>query len=113
MLFRSDKVVYVPYYMPQTHPKYQWDDQAFLQETISYLKRIRSDFNEDWILATKVTRYAYSQTVCEPNFMDRLPAMKSDINGLFIADTAYYYPEDRSIAESVQVGKQLAEAACE
>ena len=35
--------------------------------------------------------------------------MRSEIEGLFIADTSYYYPEDRSISESIHLGKQLAE----
>jgi len=30
---------------------------------------------------------------------------------LFMADTAYYYPEDRSISESTTVGRKLARVA--
>jgi len=37
--------------------------------------------------------------------------MKTPIQGLYMADTAYYYPEDRSISESVAVGRRLAQAA--
>jgi hypothetical protein len=35
--------------------------------------------------------------------------MQTPIQGFFMADTSYYYPEDRSISESVKVGKRLAE----
>jgi hypothetical protein len=37
--------------------------------------------------------------------------MKTPIEGLFMADTSYYYPEDRSISESVAVGRRLAQTA--
>lgn len=104
-----EKIIYAPYYMPQTHAKYRWTDQQFVDEVTTYLKRINPEFNESWILATHVARYAYSQTVCTPDFLSKLPPMKSSISQFYMADTSYYYPEDRSITESVQVGEKLAE----
>jgi amino acid transporter len=38
------------------------------------------------------------------------PAMRTPLNGFFMADTAYYYPEDRSISESLQAADRLADA---
>jgi hypothetical protein len=40
-----------------------------------------------------------------------LPPMRTPIGGLFMADTSYYYPEDRSISESAAVAKRLAQLA--
>ena len=37
--------------------------------------------------------------------------MQSKIDGLFLADTSHYYPEDRSISESMRVGAELARMA--
>lgn len=105
----NEKVVYLPYYMPQGHHKYSWNDEQFLQEAFAYLKKINPNFNESWVLAKYVSRYQFAQTVCTTNFFDRLPPMKSELNGFYMADTAFYYPEDRSISESVLVGKKLAE----
>jgi phosphohistidine phosphatase SixA len=34
--------------------------------------------------------------------------MRTSMRGFLMADTAYYYPEDRSISESIRVGKRLA-----
>lgn len=39
--------------------------------------------------------------------------MKAPLRGFFMADTAYYYPEDRSINESIAVGAKLAHVAAE
>lgn len=102
-------VVYAPYYMSQTHDKYQWGDAQFIKEATSYLKKINPAFDDDWILATHVTRYGFAQTVCTPNFYAKLPSMKTEIQHFYMADTAYYYPEDRSISESVKVGNDLAQ----
>jgi hypothetical protein len=40
-----------------------------------------------------------------------LPPMQTPVAGFLMADTAYYYPEDRSISESLAVGQALARAA--
>jgi hypothetical protein len=38
-----------------------------------------------------------------------LPSIQTSIAGLQIADTCFYYPEDRGISESVRLGKMMAE----
>jgi hypothetical protein len=38
-----------------------------------------------------------------------LPPVETSIRGLQIADTCFYYPEDRGISESVRFGKLMAE----
>lgn len=101
-------VLYAPYYMSESHRKVTWTDTQFVAEVKSYLKKINPEFSDDWILGTHVARYRYAQTVCTPDFYRKLPPMRSLISGFYMADTAFYYPEDRSIAESVRVGEQLA-----
>jgi len=105
-------IVYAPYYMPQTHPKYRRDFQTFVDETLGYMKLIRPDFSpETEVIATTASRYEFAQTVCSPGFYAALPPMASKVRGLFMADTSHYYPEDRSISESLRIGAQLASLA--
>jgi hypothetical protein len=37
-----------------------------------------------------------------------IPPVRTPIAGLMIADTCFYYPEDRGIAESVRLGQAMA-----
>lgn len=105
-------IIYAPYYMPQTHPKYRRDFQTFIDETLGYMKLIRPDFDPAaQVLASTASRYEFAQTVCSPGFYDALPPMRSKVRGLYMADTSHYYPEDRSISESVRIGTQLAAMA--
>src|SRR5690606_35852018 len=99
-LNHQDHILYVPYYMPQTHPKYQWSNEQFYTEVISAFKKIRPDFEISWIKAFQLSRYFYAQPVCECGYLEKLPPMKSAIEGFFMADTSYYYPQDRCITES-------------
>lgn len=104
-------IVYAPYYMPKSHAKYARDDNAFIAETLGYLPRINPAFRHDWVLATHCHRYEFAQTICPPGFYAMLPPMRTPLNGLYMADTSYYYPEDRSISESVRVGAELVDCA--
>ena len=107
----EQSIVYVPYYMPQSHPKFSWSDAAIIAEATAYLKRINPILTDADIIDVHASRYAFAQPICQPNFAEHLPPIRSSVDGLFIADTSYYYPEDRSISESVALGKQLAEMA--
>ncbi len=109
----GDTILYAPYYMPKTHPKWQWTNQQLIDEVLGYLPRLNPAFELDWVLATHCHRYEYAQTICPPGFQNMLPPMKTPLRGFFMADTAYYYPEDRSINESIAVGTRLAEIALE
>lgn len=104
-------IVYAPFYMPKTHPKWSRANDAFIEEVIGYLSMLNPRFNREWVLASHCHRYDFAQTICPPGFHDMLPPMRTPIAGLTMADTAYYYPEDRSINESVNVARKLASAA--
>ena len=103
-------IVYVPYYMPVTHRKWTWTDDQFVSEAFGYIRRINPAIGPDDLLDATVGRLRHAQPVCEPNFRSKLPAIQTPIKGLQVADTCFYYPEDRGIAESVRYGRMMAEA---
>jgi protoporphyrinogen oxidase len=103
----ENTVVYVPYYMPTDHPKFSWSDQALLDQAFSYLQRVNPKLTRANILSSRVARLRYAQPVCEPGFAAKLPPIETPIDGLQIADTCFYYPEDRGISESVRLGKEM------
>ena len=108
--FGDDHIVYVPYYMPTTNPKFSWPDDRLLAEAFDCLERANPALKREDVLATKVARLRYGQPICEPGFAAKIPSVQTPISGLQIADTCYYYPEDRGIAESVRLGQQMAVA---
>jgi protoporphyrinogen oxidase len=106
----TDTVVYVPYYMPTTHPRFSWLDDQLLDEAFDCLQRINPAVAATDIIATKVARLRYGQPICEPGFAAKIPPTQTPVTGLQIADTCYYYPEDRGIAESIRLGTAMAAA---
>jgi protoporphyrinogen oxidase len=106
----ENTVVYVPYYMPVTQAKWHWSDQQFIDEAFGYIRRVNPHIAQSDLIDAKVGRLKHAQPVCEPDFRKKLPPIETPISGLQIADTCYYYPEDRGIAESVRYGRMMAES---
>lgn len=104
-------IIYAPFYMPQTNPKYSRSKQAFIEETLTALETIRPDFDRSQVIAAEASRYEYSQTVCRVGFYQDMVPTKNEIGGFFLADTSHCYPEDRSVSESIRIAKVLAEQA--
>jgi len=108
---KDGHIVYVPYYMPVTNERWNWPDEALLEEAFEVINAVNPDLNTGDILATQVSRLKYAQPICYPEFYDMLPPIQTSIMGLQIADTCYYYPEDRGISESIGLGRSMAKTA--
>lgn len=104
----GESVVYVPYYTPVTNPLWQRSDAQFISEVMECLTRINPAIESGDLVHWRVSRLQHAQPVCPPDFLRRLPPVQTAIRGLQIADTCFYYPEDRGIAESVRLGQEMA-----
>ena len=107
----KNAVVYVPFYLPGEHPKYSEPDEIFIEKVKTYLVKINPDLSEDDFLDVRASRYRFAQPICEPGFLKKLPDVQLPVRGLWVADTSYYYPEDRGISESINFGRDLARRA--
>lgn len=107
----SQHIVYVPFYMPGDNPKYLEPDDVFLDKVRRYLCKINPELRDEDFVELRASRYRFAQPVCEPGFLDRLPPVDLPIKGLWVADTSYYYPEDRGISESIEFGREMARKA--
>lgn len=106
----GEAVVYVPYYMPVDNPLWARTDETFVDEALRCLALINPRISRDDLVASHVGRLRYAQPVCPPGFASRIPPVQTPIAGLQIADTCFYYPEDRGISESVRLGREMADA---
>ena len=107
----KNAVVYVPFYLPGEHPKYSEPDEMFIEKVKTYLMKINPDLSDDNFLDVRASRYRFAQPICEPGFLKKLPDVQLPVRGLWVADTSYYYPEDRGISESIDFGRDIARRA--
>ena len=104
-------IVYIPFYMPGEHAKFSEPNKAFLDKAQRYLKKINPELNDEDFIDLRASRYRFAQPICEPGFLKKLPPVSLPVEGLWLADTSYYYPEDRGISESIGFGRGMAKEA--
>jgi protoporphyrinogen oxidase len=101
-------IVYVPFYMPGDHPKFAKPDEIFLGKVKKYFKKINPNLTDEDFLDIQASRYRFAQPIGVPGYLETIPKAKLPIKGLWVADTSYYYPEDRGISESINFGRKIA-----
>jgi protoporphyrinogen oxidase len=106
-------VVYVPFYMPGEHPKFADADDVFIAKVRRYLKKINPALTDEDFIQIRASRYRHAQPICDPGYLAGLPPVALPVGGLWVADTSYYYPEDRGISESIGFGRAMARQASE
>jgi len=105
----ADTIIYAPYYMPTDHPAWPRNDAVFVGEVMASLKALNPKLTDADLIGSQVSRLRYAQPVCVPGFAAMIPPVQTPIDGLQAADTCFYYPEDRGIAESVRLGCEMAQ----
>ena len=93
---------------PGDHPKFLDTDETFIAKVKKYIIQINNKITEEDFIDIHASRYRFAQPICEPEFLNKIPKFEVGIKGLLVADTCYYYPEDRGISESINLGRNLA-----
>lgn len=101
-------LIYIPFYLPTNQPRYQFDDETLFQEYIPMLQRIRPDFTDSWILDRFVSRTSYAQAICTTGFSELVPQVRTPLSGLYLTDSAQFYPEDRTLSAAIRQGRLAA-----
>jgi protoporphyrinogen oxidase len=101
-------VLYIPFYLPTTEPRYTMSDDALLAEYAGMLKLINPAFDRNWVKEAHVFRAPYAQPVFSIGFADRMPEHRSSVRGLYVTDSTQFYPEDRTISAAITQGRKVA-----
>ncbi len=101
-------LIYIPFYLPISHPRYQFDDETLFQECVPMLQRVRPDFAESWIQDRFVFRSLYAQAICTTGFSELVPQVRTPLTGLYLTDSTQYYPEDRTLSAAIRQGRLAA-----
>lgn len=101
-------ILYVPFYLPTTEPRYNAPPEALYAEYLPMLKRINSAFDESWIKEWHVFRTPFAQAICTTRFLDLMPGHRTPLRGLYLTDSTQFYPEDRTLSAAIQQGRRAA-----
>lgn len=102
-------VIYLSSYLPTDHPRYQAKDPEVLDEFYAYLRKVIPSFKAQDVAESRVFRAPYAQPVIQAGFAGNLVSPATPLAGLYLANMAQIYPEDRGMSYSIRLGKQVAE----
>ncbi len=106
-------LLYIPYYLHDSDPRWGFSDEQIYGECMHALQTIRPDFTASWIKNWWVSRDLHAQAVCRAGFLDSMPGYETPVKGLYMTDSAQYYPEDRTLSASVRLGREVAALVAE
>jgi protoporphyrinogen oxidase len=107
----QDAILYIPFYLHIDDPKYNDPDAVFIKKAGEYVRWVNPSMTSDKIIDIRLFKYEYAQPIATKKFLSKLPPIaSSERKGFYFADTAYCYPEDRSINESVKVAYKIVES---
>jgi len=106
-------VLYVPFYLPTSEPRYSASDEDLFDEYTSMLQLVNPEFNRDWVKEYHVFRTPYAQPIFTTNFIDLMPGHRTPIGGLYVTDSTQFYPEDRTISAAIEQGRKAASMVLE
>jgi protoporphyrinogen oxidase len=101
-------LLYVPNYVSRRSSLLQLDADALFAHYLPGLKRIRPEFDESWVTA----RWKFHATDAQPVFTvgagSRLAEHRTPVPGLYLANMAQIYPQDRGQNYSIVLGEKVA-----
>lgn len=103
-------VLYLSSYLPVAHPRYQAPDADLLAEFYSALARVVPGFTPGDVTEARVFHAPYAQPVVRAGYGERLVGHVTPLAGLYLANMAQIYPEDRGMSYSIRLGRAAARA---
>jgi protoporphyrinogen oxidase len=101
-------LVYLGNYLPMDHPLFQEADEDVLAAFLHPLRRINPAFDRSWVTESWVVKAPYAQPVVTRGYPQRLPPHDTPIRGVYLANMAHVYPQDRGQNYSVRLGERMA-----
>ena len=78
----DDNIVYVPYYMPITDPRFSMTDGELVDDSFRCLRMVNPELTRADLMDARVGRLRYAQPICEAGFASKIPAVQTPIEGL-------------------------------
>jgi protoporphyrinogen oxidase len=106
--YGGDHLIYCGNYLPPDHPYFDYTKEQLLETYLPGLSAINPDFDPDWIRATWLFAEKYAQPVPGLNHSQNIPALRTPIPGVWLANMSQVYPWDRGSNYAIEMAQQVA-----
>jgi len=107
------RILYISNYLFIDNPLFGAPKAEVLATYLPALARVNPAFDPSWILASHHFRADYAQPVVTCGYRERVPAMRTPVDGLYLCSMAQIYPEDRGQNYAIVYGEKVARVVLE
>ncbi len=104
------RFLYVANYLRRGHELLGLDADTLLERYTPGLKAVNPQFERGWVKQLWLHREPAAQPIVTVGYREKIPAMKTPIRGLVLANTTQIFPEDRGTNYAVREGDEAARA---
>jgi protoporphyrinogen oxidase len=104
------RFLYVANYLPLGHPFLAMDEERLLARYTPGLQRVNPGFSRAWVRGLWRFAEPAAQPVVTVGYRTRMPALRTGVPGLVLANTTQVYPEDRGTNYAVRLAADALEA---
>jgi protoporphyrinogen oxidase len=101
-------LIYLGNYLPMDHPLFGQSDLEVLDHFLPAVARISARFDRSWLKQHWLFRAPYAQPIVTPSYLDNLPPHRTPLAGVYLANMAHVYPQDRGQNYSLRLGERMA-----
>ncbi|MFN2104438.1 MAG: NAD(P)/FAD-dependent oxidoreductase [Candidatus Promineifilaceae bacterium] len=107
--YGGDTIVYCGDYVPADHAYFSMSQDELQELFTGVLHKFNPDFKPEWVRKSWVFRERYAQPVPGLNHSEKIPAIRTPLNGLYLASMSQVYPWDRGTNFAVEIGRHAAQ----
>ena len=102
------RFLYVANYLPWGHELLAKQPDEVLDHYREGLRKVNPEFSVDWVKQRWLFREPAAQPIVTVGYAERIPALRTPVDGLYLANTTQVYPEDRGTNYAVRIGNDAA-----
>jgi protoporphyrinogen oxidase len=102
-------LVYLGNYLPMDDPLFGASEEEVVELFLPALRRVRPDFDVSWVRQRWMFRAPYAQPIVTTDYLCQLPPHETPLPGVFLANMAHVYPQDRGQNYSIRLGQRMAD----
>lgn len=106
--YAGKRIVYLGNYLPDGHKQLKMSKEQLIKLYMPYLKRINHLFKKNQIKGSHLFRQPFAQPVFPQNYSSKIPKMRTETPGVYLANMSMVYPFDRGTNYAVKMGTDVA-----
>lgn len=106
--YNGVNIIYISNYMEKNDKLYKMTPTQLFDEYCPYLMKINKDFKKEDIVQLQCFEEEYAQPIITTNYSDKILSLQLQEEGIYIANMAQIYPEDRGMNYAIKIGYEVA-----